>query len=78
MTKTTGFKVRIDAFLPIDKKDFGKQAAAYAMIDGITKSGKLPDDFFASATITGIDARAGIAELPDAPASTGKPATGDE
>ena len=69
MTKKTGFKIRIDAFVEIDKKDFGKQAAAYAMMDEIKKSGELTTDFFETATILGIDAKQGSAEAPDAPAA---------
>lgn len=75
MTKLKGFKIKIDAFLAIDAKDFGKQAAAYATIDGIQKTGKLPDGFLDTVTIVGIDAKIGSHEVPDAPANTGKPAT---
>ncbi len=67
MTKTPGFKIRIDAFLPIDKKDFAKQAKAYQMIADLQKPGAgLPADFLSSVTITGIDAKQGTAELPAA------------
>lgn len=69
MTKKQGFNIRINAFLEIDKKDFGRQATVFAMIDGITKTGKLPDDFFATATIISIDAKQGAADVPDAPAA---------
>jgi hypothetical protein len=71
MTKKQGFKVRIDAFVEIDKKDYGKQAAAYAMMDAVTKSGKLPADFWTSAVILGISATPGGAEVPDAPKNDG-------
>lgn len=67
MTKKQGFNIRINAFLEIDKKDFARQAKVYGLIDGITKTGKLPDDFFATATIVGIDAKQGTADIPDAP-----------
>lgn len=61
--KTQGFHVRIDAFVTIDKTDFGKQAAAYAMMDAIKKTNKLPDDFFTTAVILDINGKAGSAEL---------------
>ena len=63
MTKKSGFKIRIDAFVEIDRKDYGKQAAAYAMMAEITSTNKLPDDFFAKATIISIDAKQGSAEI---------------
>lgn len=66
MTKTKGFKLRIDAFLPIDKKDFAKQSAAYATLATIKHTGKLPDGFLDQVTILGIEAKEGSAELPDA------------
>lgn len=69
MTKKTGFKVNIVAFVEIDKKDFGKQAAAFAMMDTITRTGKLPDGFMASASILAINAKQGSADIPDQPAS---------
>lgn len=65
MTKTKGFKLRIDAFLPIDKKDFTKQAAAYATLAEIKQTGKLPDGFLDQVTIIGVEAKEGSAELPD-------------
>lgn len=68
MTKKHGFKIRIDAFVEIDKKDFGKQAAAFALMDTIKRTNQLPDDFLSTATITGIDAKQGSADIPDAPA----------
>lgn len=69
MAKKTGFKVNIVAFVEIDKKDFGKQAAAFAMMDTITRTGKLPEGFMASASILSINAKQGSADIPDQPAS---------
>lgn len=77
MTKTKGFKLRIDAFLPIDKKDFTKQAAAYATLAEIKQTGKLPDGFLDQVTIIGVEAKEGSAELPDAPAVDADPAPVD-
>lgn len=74
MTKTKGFKLRIEAFLPIDKKDFNKQAAAFATLAEIERTGKLPAGFFDQVTILGIDAKEGSAELP-APDYINDPAT---
>lgn len=65
MTKTKGFKLRIDAFLPIDKKDFTKQAAAYATLAEIKQTGKLPPGFLDQVTIIGVEAKEGSAELPE-------------
>ena len=64
-TKQKGFKIRVDYFLPIDKKDFTKQAAAYTLIAGIKSTGQLPADFLDQAAVIGIDAKEGSAELPE-------------
>lgn len=67
MTKKKGFNIRINAFLEIDPKDFARQSKVFGMIDGITKTKSLPDDFFSIAKITEIDAKQGTADIPDAP-----------
>lgn len=66
MTKKSGFKIRVDYFVEIDKKDFGKQAAAFAMIDTITKTGTLPADF--SGVVLEVSAKQGSADVQDVPA----------
>lgn len=66
-TKKTGFKIRIDAFVEIDKTNFSAQAKAFALMASIKETGKLPDGFFDSATILAIDAKQGSAEIPDLP-----------
>lgn len=63
MTKKTGFKVRIEAFVEVDKKDFKKQADAYATMAKIEETGTLPADFLETATILGVTAKAGSAEI---------------
>lgn len=45
MAKQSGFFVTVKYFLPIDRADFSKQAAAYAAMADIEKNGALPDDF---------------------------------
>jgi hypothetical protein len=45
MAKQSGFFVNVRYFVPIDKKDFAKQAAAYSTMAEIEKEGKLPADF---------------------------------
>jgi hypothetical protein len=75
VTKKHGFKIRIDAFVEIDKKDFGKQAAAFALMDTIKRTNKLPDDFLTTATITSIDAKQGSADIPDPTAAEPFPET---
>lgn len=73
MTKTPGFHIRIDAFIPIDKKDFAKQAAAYQTIADIQKNNALPAGFFDTATIIGITPKQGAADIPE-PASASETA----
>lgn len=68
--KTRGFKVRIDAFLPINTTDFREQAKAYQAIADMNENGKVPDDFFKTATITAMSVKQGTADLP-APAEFG-------
>lgn len=67
MTKLTGFKVRIDAIIPIDKTDFGKQAAAFKLMDDITKTKTLPANFFDLAKLVDVSAKQGSAEVADEP-----------
>lgn len=69
MTKTKGFKIRVDLFLPIDKKDFAKQAATYQLIADIQKTGKVPAELLQAAHILSIDVKDGSAEIPAAPAA---------
>lgn len=65
MTKKTGFIITATYFVPIDKKDFAKQAAAYATMAEIDKSGTLPDDFAGS--LLSVKAKQGSADVPDVP-----------
>lgn len=65
--KTRGFKVRIDAFLPINTVDFREQAKAYAAIADMQDKGKIPDGFFTQATILKLDVRQGSADIPEPP-----------
>lgn len=67
MTKTTGFKIKIEAFLPIDRTSFAKQAAAYQMMDALQTSGKFTQELINSLVITGLVAKVGSADIPDAP-----------
>lgn len=68
MTKRTGFIITATYFVPIDKKDFAKQAAAYATMAEIEKTGMLPADF--SGAILSVKAKQGTADVPDAPQGT--------
>lgn len=71
MSKTKGFKVRIDAFVALDPKDYKKTAAAYAAMDEISRTKKLPEGFLDNATILDVSAKMGTAEIPAA--GTGSP-----
>lgn len=71
MTKKHGFKIRIDAFLELDKKNFGKQAETYGLIAEMQKTGKLPANFFDTAVIVKVDARQGGQDFEDAPGDDG-------
>jgi len=71
MTKRTGFLITATYFLPIDKKDFAKQATAYATMAEIDKTGTLPADF--SGTLLSVKAKQGTADIPDAPQTTSEP-----
>lgn len=66
MTKKAGFLVTATYFLPIDKKDFAKQAATYQAMAEIEKSGKLPPDFTTTAVLVAVKAKQGSADVPDA------------
>lgn len=68
MTKKFGFNIRLDAFLEIDKKDFSKQAEAFALMAEIEKTGKIPATFFERAKVLGLTVKQGNADIPDAPA----------
>lgn len=72
MTKKFGFIIRLDAFVEIDKKDFRKQADAFALMADIEKSGKLPPSFFEQAKILGLTVKQGNTDVTDAPAATGE------
>lgn len=65
MTKTHGFTITVTYFVPIDKTDYGKRAAAYAQMDTITKAGVLPEGF--GGLVLEIKAKEGKVELPDEP-----------
>lgn len=65
MTKKTGFIITATYFVPIDKKDFAKQALAYATMAEIDKTGTLPADF--AGTLLSVKAKQGSADIPDAP-----------
>lgn len=65
MTKRTGFLITATYFLPIDKKNFAAQAATYAAIAEVEKTGTLPADF--SGTLISVKAKQGSADVPDAP-----------
>jgi hypothetical protein len=70
MTKKFGFIIRLDAFLEIDKKNFAKQAEAFALMAEIEKTGKLPAEFFERAKVLGLTVTQGNKDVPDA-AKTG-------
>ena len=67
-TKTKGFKIRLDLFLPIDTDDFGKQAAAYATMDKLQKARQVTPELLEAATLMDMSVKIGSEELPDAPA----------
>jgi hypothetical protein len=69
MTKKFGFIIRLDAFLEIDKKNFSKQAEAFALMADIEKSGKLPAEFFERAKVLGLTVKQGNSDIPDTPTS---------
>lgn len=72
MPKQSGFFVNVKYFIPIDKKDFGKQAAAYATMDAIQKTGALPEGF--DGKVVSVAVKAGgydDAETPVEPAPEG-------
>jgi len=71
MTKKTGFLITASYFLPIDKKNFAAQAATYAAIADIEKTGTLPADF--AGTLIGVKAKQGSADIPDAAPTTSEP-----
>lgn len=46
-------------FLPIDKKDFAKQAAAYGMMAAIGETQTLPTEFIGAAKVVSVSVRQG-------------------
>lgn len=74
-TKTPGFNIRIDAFIPVDKKNFSAQAAAFALVGALQDTKKITPEFLQGATILDINAKLGTADLTAIPAAT---KTGDE
>lgn len=71
MTKQTGFLITATYLLPIDRKDFGKQAAAYAVMADIEKTGTLPADF--TGELVSVKAKQGAHT--STPATTEPPVT---
>lgn len=63
MSKKAGFLVIATYFVPIDKSSFAAQAKAFADMDTITKTGKLPDGF--AAPLVSVKAKRGAAEIAD-------------
>lgn len=69
MTKKAGFLVTLSYFLPIDKKDYAKQAATYQAMAEIEKTGRLPADLISTAILVGVPkVKQGNQDVPDAPA----------
>lgn len=64
MSKKPGFIVTATYFIPIDKKDFKRQAATYAAMSEIEATGKLPEDF--DGTLIAVKAKQGSADVPEA------------
>lgn len=69
MTKKAGFLVTATFFLPIDKKDFAKQAATFKAMADIQATNTLPPDFTATATLIGVKAKQGSADIADTPSA---------
>jgi hypothetical protein len=69
MSKKPGFKITIFGFIPIDKKDFKRQAEIYAAMAKLQEPGaKLTPDLLALMTMTAPPkVGQGSAEVPDAP-----------
>lgn len=71
MTKQTGFLITATYFVPIDKKDFSKQAAAYATMAEIEKTGALPADF--DGQLISVKAKQGAHTPTELPSATDEP-----
>lgn len=71
MAKTKGYIVSAKFFVPIDKKDFGKQVAVLTMMKDIGETRALTPDFLAQATVMDVAIRDGSYEAGLPPVSDG-------